>query len=70
MVPLPSRVFAGPMNTGAWMKRMPRVFQRAIRSAVGVGAVVVWSTIVVVFAITPASGSSTASTEASSERVR
>ena len=35
----------GAMKTGAWTKIRPRPSQRAARSAVGVTAVVVWSTI-------------------------
>ena len=58
------------MNTGACTKRLPRASQRATRSAVGVGAVVVWSTIHVPGAIASTIGSSTASTDASSASVR
>ena len=58
------------MNTGAWTKTRPRAAQRAARSAVGWTAVVVWSTIQVSAPILSASGSSTASTEASSASER
>ena len=66
MMPVPSRVLAGPMKTGAWMKTLPRPAQRAMRSIVGVGAVVVWSMIQVDAGMEFASGSNAASTEASS----
>ena len=70
MMPIPSRALTGVMNTGAWMKTLPRPAQRAIRSTVSVGAVVVWSMMTVEAGIEPASGSSTESTEASSDSDR
>lgn len=68
--PVPSAQLAGAMNTGACTKRTPRASQRATRSAVGRTAVVVWSTTQAPAGSTPASGSSTASTEASSDSER
>src|SRR5271166_4136079 len=66
MMPVPSRVLTGVMNTGAWMNTLPRFAHRAMRSTVGVGAVVVWSMIQVDKGIASAIGSSTEWTEASS----
>ena len=40
-MPVPSRALTGAMNTGAWTNTLPRPAQRAMRSTVGVGAVVV-----------------------------
>ncbi len=70
IIPVPASAMAGVMKTGAWRKTLPRAAQRAARSAVGVGAVVVWSTIHIDAGMTPASGSRTESTEASSASER